>query len=110
VDDIIVYSNTYEGHIKHLDAVLGEMTTAGFNINIDKCNFCKQEIKFVGRVVSDKMSKGGPGANCCYFKLSCATKSKRVKTVSRDLQLSPPIYHKLCRLCCAIIMIAQKGN
>jgi hypothetical protein len=39
----IVYSNTYEEH-KHLDAVLGKFTMAGFTINIDKCNFRKQEI------------------------------------------------------------------
>jgi hypothetical protein len=46
VDYIIVYSNTYEEHIKHLDAVLGNLTTAGFTINIDKCNFAsKKSIK-----------------------------------------------------------------
>jgi len=46
VDYIIVYSNTYEEHIKHLDAVLGKLTTAGFTINIDKCNFVsKKSIK-----------------------------------------------------------------
>jgi hypothetical protein len=50
VDDIIVYSKTYEEHIKHLDAVLGKLTTAGFTINIDKCDFCKQEIKFLGHI------------------------------------------------------------
>ena len=60
VDDIIVYSNTYEEHIKHLDAVIGKLTTAGFTINIDKCNFCKQEIKFLGHVVSDKQVKVDP--------------------------------------------------
>jgi hypothetical protein len=53
VDDNIVYSNTYEEHIKHLDTVLGKLTTAGFTINIDKCDFCKQEIKLLGRVVTD---------------------------------------------------------
>jgi len=42
--DIIVYSNTYEEQIKHLDAVLGKLKTAGLTINVDKCNFCKQEI------------------------------------------------------------------
>jgi hypothetical protein len=47
VDGIIVYSYTYEEHIKHLDAVLGKLTTAGFTINIDKCDFCKQEINFL---------------------------------------------------------------
>jgi hypothetical protein len=36
VDDIIVYSNAYKEHIKHLDAVLGKLTTAGFTIDIDK--------------------------------------------------------------------------
>jgi hypothetical protein len=36
VDDIIVNSNTYEEHIKHLDAVLGKLTMAGFTIDIDK--------------------------------------------------------------------------
>ena len=60
VDDIIVYSNTYSEHIKHLDAVLGKLTTAGFTINIDKCDFCKQEIKFLGHVVSDKHVKVDP--------------------------------------------------
>jgi len=39
VDDIIVHSNTYEEHIKHLDAVLGKLMMAGFTINTDKCNF-----------------------------------------------------------------------
>jgi hypothetical protein len=34
--DIIVYSNTYEEHIKHLDAVLGKLTTGGFTTDIDK--------------------------------------------------------------------------
>ena len=46
VDDIIVYSNTCDEHIKHLVAVLGKLTTAGFTINIGKCDFCKLEIKF----------------------------------------------------------------
>jgi hypothetical protein len=46
VDDIIVYSNTYEEHIKHLDAVTGKLTTAGFTINTDKFDFCKQEMNF----------------------------------------------------------------
>jgi hypothetical protein len=57
VDDIIVYSKTYEEHIKHLDAVLGKLTTAGFTINIDKCDFCKQEIKFLGHVISHRQVK-----------------------------------------------------
>jgi hypothetical protein len=46
VDDIVVYSKTYEEHVKHLDAVLGKLTTAGFTINIDKCEFVSKKSSF----------------------------------------------------------------
>jgi hypothetical protein len=55
-----VYSNTYEEHIKHLDAVLGKLTTAGFTIIINKCDFCKQGIKFLDHVISNKQVKVDP--------------------------------------------------
>jgi hypothetical protein len=38
VDDI-GYSNIYEEHVKHLHTVLEKLRTAGFAINIDKCDF-----------------------------------------------------------------------
>jgi hypothetical protein len=37
VDDIIVYSPTFELHLKHLDTVLGRLTQAGFTVNAKKC-------------------------------------------------------------------------
>jgi hypothetical protein len=36
----------------HLDTVLSKLSTAGFTINVQKCNFCKSEIKFLGHVIS----------------------------------------------------------
>ena len=60
MDDIIAHSSTYQEHIKHLDAVLGKLTKAGFTINIDKCEICKQEIKFLSHVVSDKQVEADP--------------------------------------------------
>ena len=40
--------------------MLGKLTTAGFTIKIDKCDFFKQEIEFLGYVVSDKQVKVDP--------------------------------------------------
>jgi hypothetical protein len=54
VDIVIVYSETYEEHFGQL---LGKLTMAGFAINIDKCEVCKQEIKFFGHFVSDRQVK-----------------------------------------------------
>jgi hypothetical protein len=58
VDYIIVYSDNSEEHVKHLDDVPGKLTTTCFTINIDKCNFCKQEI-IVGHVISNRQVKVG---------------------------------------------------
>jgi hypothetical protein len=52
VDDILVYSRTFEEHLHHLDIVIGKLTHAGFTLNITKCKFCIKEIKFLGHVIS----------------------------------------------------------
>jgi hypothetical protein len=52
VDDILVYSRTFEEHLHHLDIVIGKLTHAGFTLNITKCKFCIREIKFLGHVIS----------------------------------------------------------
>jgi len=54
VTDITLNSNIYEGHVTHLDALLGKLTMAGFIINIDECDICKQEIKFVDHFMNDR--------------------------------------------------------
>jgi hypothetical protein len=53
VDDITVFSQTYELHLRHLETVIGKLTGDGFTIKAGKCNFCKPEIAFLGHVVSD---------------------------------------------------------
>jgi hypothetical protein len=52
VDDLVVFSRTFEEHIIHLGLVLGKLTSAGFNINIAKCKLCKSEIQFLGHIIS----------------------------------------------------------
>ena len=54
VDDLIVHSETFAEHMTHLDQVLTKLTTAGFTVNVTKCQFCQTEIKFLGHIISDK--------------------------------------------------------
>ena len=104
--DITVHSNTCE-HIKHLNALLGKLTTACVTINIDECDFCKQE-KNLSHVICDKQVKVDPEWIAAILNYPAPRNTK--VTISANLLLSPPIYHKLCRLRCAIIRIAQKRN
>ena len=42
VDDIIVFSETFQDHIKHLDAVFDRLCKAILRLKIAKCEFMKK--------------------------------------------------------------------
>jgi len=60
VDDLVVFSKTFDEHLEHLDSVFRKLTTAGFTINLGKCNFCKLEIKFLSHIISRNSLRPDP--------------------------------------------------
>jgi hypothetical protein len=52
VDDIIVFSKTFEEHLEHLNLIFKRLEEAGLTINADKSHFCKREITFLGHVIT----------------------------------------------------------
>lgn len=60
VDDLVVFSKTFDEHLEHLDTVLRKLTASGFTINLGKCNFCKPEIKFLSHIISKDSFRPDP--------------------------------------------------
>ena len=54
VHDIIVFSETFEDHIQHLDAVFDRLRKANLCLKIAKCEFMKKELNYLGHIISDK--------------------------------------------------------
>ncbi|GBB91667.1 hypothetical protein RclHR1_19010001 [Rhizophagus clarus] len=52
LDDIIVYSETFEEHLKHLGIVFDHLQAAGLKLNPGKCFFMKAELEFLGHIIS----------------------------------------------------------
>ncbi|MBW0462076.1 hypothetical protein O181_001791 [Austropuccinia psidii MF-1] len=52
IDDIIIYSETWEYHVKYIDRVLGKCTPINLEISLQKCNFGQQELLALGHNVS----------------------------------------------------------
>lgn len=52
-DDILVFSKTEEEHLVHVEQVLVALNEGGLKINIDKCEFFKHEVKFLGYVINN---------------------------------------------------------
>ena len=52
LDDIMVFSQTEEEHLKHMRYVLERMQLEKLLINVKKCTFMKAELVYLGFVIS----------------------------------------------------------
>lgn len=51
-DDILVDSDTWDNHLLHVEWVLQLLTQDQWQVKLMKCSFAKQEISYLGRVIS----------------------------------------------------------
>ena len=52
IDDVIIFSKTFEEHLKHIEDVFDRLRKAGLKLKMSKCDFLKQEVKYLGHIVS----------------------------------------------------------
>ena len=57
IDDIVIYSPTWNDHLSHLRAVLTTLRMSGLTVKLRKCSFAKAEVKFLGHVVGKGRTK-----------------------------------------------------
>ena len=54
LDDIVVVGSTFEEHARNLKEVLRRLKEANLKLNVDKCEFFKREIRYLGHIISEK--------------------------------------------------------
>jgi len=52
IDDVLIFSKTPEEHVKHLILVLDIFENFNLKINIEKCQFMREEVHVLGHVIS----------------------------------------------------------
>ena len=52
LDDIIVFSKTFDEHLENLQRVFQRLSDAGLKLKSSKCSFFKHEVQFLGHIVS----------------------------------------------------------
>ena len=60
LDDIIIFSKTFEEHLEHVETVFSRLREAGLKLKMKKCDFLKQEVKYLGHLVSSAGVKPDP--------------------------------------------------
>ena len=54
LDDVIIFSQTEEEHLKHLEIIFGRLKEAGLKLKRSKCSFMKLHIEYLGHLISEK--------------------------------------------------------
>jgi len=52
IDDVLIYSEDLHTHRKHVNLVLEAMKEAGLQLDVDKCEFHKTEVLYLGLIVT----------------------------------------------------------
>ena len=53
LDDILIFSDTFEEHISRLEAVFSRLKQHGLKLKPSKCEFFKSSVRYLGHVVSE---------------------------------------------------------
>jgi len=60
LDDVLIFSETFEEHLKHVEAVLTVMEDAKVFLNLSKCTFGFSELKWMGHILGRGERKPSP--------------------------------------------------
>lgn len=61
LDDIIVYSSSVQHHLQRLRMVLERLRAAGLKVKLEKCAFFREEVQYLGHVISSQGVATDPG-------------------------------------------------
>ena len=78
LDNIIVYSSTYEQHIKDVKAVLDTLRKEKIYAKTSKCEFFKKEVKFLGHIISSNRIMPDPDK---VEAIHCIPRPRNVKEI-----------------------------
>ncbi len=83
LDDILVYSRTFEDHVEHVRQVLRRLQGKGIKLKPKKCNLFRKQVRYLGQMVSEVGYTIDPADKEAVL----ALKSKRPSTIGEVRKL-----------------------
>ena len=53
IDDILIFSKTFEEHIQHISRLLEALQKEGFRLKFSKCTFAQNHAKYLGHIIEN---------------------------------------------------------
>lgn len=57
IDDILIFSKSFQEHIEHIEKVLKAIINEGFRLKLKKCTFAAESIKYLGHIIENNTVK-----------------------------------------------------
>ena len=81
IDDLVIFSKTYEDHLKHIDLVLAHLKQFDLRVKPSKCNFAKPQVKLLGYIVSKEGIATDPDKVKAIVELPVPLTVKQVRSI-----------------------------
>ena len=54
LDDLLIFSESFDDHLQHLEKVLKKICDTGLKLNLEKCQLLRPEVSYLGHTISAK--------------------------------------------------------
>lgn len=80
IDDILIFSPTFEVHLKHLQEVFARLRQANLKLQPSKCHFALQQLKFLGHIITREGVEVDPAKTDSIRQYPTPTTQKQVRS------------------------------
>ena len=82
LDDVIIFSRgSYEDHLEKIEDIFRRLSEAGLKLKLSKCSFLKQELEYLGHIVSPNGIRPNPDKVEAISKMESPCNVKEVRQI-----------------------------
>ena len=108
LDDIVVHTDTEEGHIALLTQVLNKLESEGVRLKKSKCNFLAPEISYLGHIISAGQVRPHPKKVEAIEKFPTPQKVKDVQSFVGLANFYRDFVPDMSRICAPLTKLTKK--
>ena len=109
IDDIIIFSRSWEEHLRHLELVLQALRTANLKVKLGKCSFGAKSIRCLGFIVDEHGKHVDPEKVSAILDLAPPTTASAVKSFLGMVGFYRPFIPKFTDLAAPLQDVTKAG-
>ena len=109
IDDIIIFSPTFEDHLRDLREVLTRLRNSNLSLNPEKCAVCKEKLNYLGHVVSAEGIEADPVKIKAILELRIPQSAEEVRTLLGGCGYYRKFIPRFAELCSPLYKLTQLG-